>query len=269
MEYSKLLEAHKRYGTTTEDIIKYREYGKILDTVVITPWWEHSMFENQNVEIKQEGTRLYNIKGDEFEFSFIQLKLIGAPAIMDYILSLGVTKCNNIIFLGSAGSLDENIKIGDLVVPDYSICGDGASRYLNDNLEDEFGKKEYPDEELTEILKLKMKSEAEVYKIRAHNEANFSVDSVFAQFAHIDYIKNTGAKVIEMETALVFKCAKMCNIKSTALLCISDNTLVKKSLYSGRSNEENQYRHMVRKSIIPKIIIDVVKDIQKSNKTNY
>lgn len=37
MEYSKLLEAHKRYGTTTEEIIKYREYSKIFDTVVIAP----------------------------------------------------------------------------------------------------------------------------------------------------------------------------------------------------------------------------------------
>ncbi|MDD2627697.1 MAG: phosphorylase [Clostridia bacterium] len=263
MEYNKLLEAHKRYGTTTEDIIKYKDYTNILDTVVIAPWWEHSMFENDDVEIKQEGTRIYNIRGDKFEFSFIQLKLIGAPSIMDYILSLGVTKCKNIIFLGSAGSLDEDIKIGDLVVPTYSICGDGASRYLNDNLEDEFGKKEYPNMELTELLKLKTKKVTEIYKVGIYNEANFSVDSIFAQFAHMDYIKNTGAKIIEMETALVFKCANICNIKSTALLCISDNTLVKKSLYSGRSDEENQYRHMVRNSIIPKIIIEVVKDIQK------
>lgn len=52
---------------------------------------------------------------------------------MDYILSLGVTKCKNLVFLGSSGSLDENIKISDIVVPKYSICGDGASRYLNKN----------------------------------------------------------------------------------------------------------------------------------------
>ena len=70
---------------------------------------------------------------------------------MDFILSLGVTKCKNIVFLGSAGSLDESIKIGEIVIPKYSICGDGASRYLNINLEDEFFNIIY-DEELYDIL---------------------------------------------------------------------------------------------------------------------
>ena len=54
--------------------------------------------------------------------------------------------------MGSAGSLDENIKIGDIVVPKYSVCGDGASRYLNKNLGDEFLKNEYPTESFTNNL---------------------------------------------------------------------------------------------------------------------
>ena len=49
-----------------------------------------------------------------------------------------------------------------------------------------------------------------------------------------------------METVLFFKCNEILKINVTALLCISDNTIMKKSLYSGRTDQENDYRHIVR-----------------------
>ena len=73
-------------------------------------------------------------------------------------------------------------------------------------------------------------------------------------------ILSTGAKTIEMETALLFKCNEVLNINITALFCISDNTVVNKSLYSGRTLEEQEYRHKVRNEIIPNIIIKLFKN---------
>ena len=179
---------------------------------------------------------------------------------MDFILSLGVTKCANLIFLGSAGSLDEKINIEDIVVPKYSICGDGASRYLNKNLEDEFLKNKYPSEEFTK----KLIDVLNKNKLRYHYVPNYSIDTVFAQFYHIDKILELGAKTIEMETAVLFKCNELLKINVTALFCISDNTLQNKSLYSGRTEEENDYRHKVRYDIIPNIIIDLFKRSDKN-----
>ena len=72
---------------------------------------------------------------------------------MDVVLGLGVTECENIIFVGSVGSLDDNIGIGDIVIPEYSICGDGASRYVAcDKLSDSdvFGTKVSPNKKLFE-----------------------------------------------------------------------------------------------------------------------
>ena len=174
---------------------------------------------------------------------------------MDYILSLGVTKCNNLVFIGSAGSLDENIKIGDVVIPEYSICGDGASRYLNKNLEDEFLKKEYPSKELTKNLIAILEKE----NIRYHNVPNFSIDTIFAQFCHIDKIIELGAKKIEMETANLFKCNELLKINVTAIFCISDNTILNKSLFNGRTLEEKEYRHRIRNEVIPKMIVELFK----------
>lgn len=253
MNYSDLINSHLKYGTTEEDIKIRKGYEKIQENVVIAPWWSHDIFDNMNFKIEQVSEKVYNFYKDDLSFSYIELKRIGAPGIMDFILSLGVTKCKNLVFLGSAGSLDENIRIGDIVVPEYSICGDGASRYLNRNLEDEFLKKKYPSKEFTNKLIGILKKE----NIKYHNVPNFSVDTVFAQFYHIDKIIELGSKTIEMETANLFKCNELLNINVTALFCISDNTVLNKSLYSGRTEEENEYRHKIRNEVIPKIIVEL------------
>ncbi len=260
MKYNDLLESHLKFGTTKEDIIKLYGYEKILPNVVIAPWWSHEMFDNLDFEVEQVSNKVYNFYRDDVSFSYIELKSIGAPAIMDDVLSLGVTKCKNLVFLGSSGSLDENIKIGDIVIPKYSICGDGASRYLNNNLEDEFLKREYPTKKMTNKLINLLKENNITY----HYVPNFSVDNIFAQFYHINKILELGAKTIEMETANFFKCGEIMNINVTALFCVSDNTVLKKSLYSGRTEEEHQYRHNVRYNVIPKIVIELFRELSLS-----
>ena len=251
MKYEELLTSHFNYGTTKEDIRSRKGYNEILENVVIAPWWGHDIFDGFGFEVVQTSEKVYNFYSDKLSFSYIELKRIGAPSVMDFVLSLGVTKCKNLIFLGSAGSLDVNIKIGDIVVPKYSICGDGASRYLNENLEDEFLKSKYPSEEFTQNLI----DVLEEKKVQYHYVPNYSIDTVFAQFYHIDKILKLGAKTIEMETANLFKCNELLKINVTALFCVSDNTLLNKSLYSGRTEEENEYRHKVRYEIIPNVII--------------
>ena len=256
MNYNDLLQSHLKYGTTSEDIIKNKYYEQILENVVIAPWWKHTMFDSLNFKSEQVGEKVFNLYRDDVSFSFIELQCVGAPVIIDFILPLGVTKCKNIIFLGSVGSLDSNIKIGDLVVPEYSICGDGASRYLNKNLEDELFKREYPSTNYTnKLIKI-----IENKNLKYHYVPNYSVDTIFAQFYHINKILELGAKVIEMETAVLFKCNEILKKNVTALFCVSDNTVLNKSLYSGRTEEENNHRREVRNKIIPKIVIDMFKE---------
>lgn len=255
VSYEKLLDAHSKYGTGKDEILKYRGYDRILENVVIAPWWSHTIFESLNLKVEQINDKVYNFYGDDIRFSFIELKRIGAAAIMDHVLSLGVTECKNIIFLGSAGSLDSDIKIGDIVIPTYSICGDGASRYLNTNLEDEFGKKEIPFGELSN----KIISKCNELNIEYATVPNYSVDSVFCQFNFIDDILALGAKTIEMETAMLFKASNVMKKNAAAIFVVSDNTIVNKSLYSGRVEEDDIRRHKVRNEVIPKIIYEVLK----------
>ena len=255
MKYKDLLDSHFKYGSTKEDLINRKGYKDILENVVLAPWWDHTIFDKYNFKVEQVSDNVFNLYKDDISFSYIELKLIGAPAIMDYILSLGLTKCKNLVFIGSAGSLDENIKIGDIVIPEFSICGDGASRYLNKNMEDEFLKKEYPSKDFTnKLIDILNKN-----NIEYHYVPNFSVDTIFAQYMHLDKIIELGAKTIEMETANLYKCNELLNINMTSILCISDNTILKKSLFSGRTPEEKEHRYKIRNEIIPKLIIELFK----------
>lgn len=261
LSYKDLLDAQLRFGTTEEDIRKNDDFYMVLPNVVIAPWWEVEMFNNSNLEITKINDKVFNLKNDEVEFSFIQVKQVGAPAIIEEVLSLGVTKCKNLIFIGSAGSLSKQINIADIIVPKLSICGDGASRYLNSDLKDDFGKSEKPDDKLTSLLLRLSKEITDTTEIKTHSANNFSVDSIFGQFPHMDTIISMGAEVIEMETYSLFKSARIAGIKASALFCISDNTVINKSLYSGRTEEDRKHRKMVRNEIIPKIIIQCFKNL--------
>ena len=252
MNYDELLKSHFKYGTTKEDIAKMTELEFVLENVVIAPWWEHTIFEENGFKAEQKSRIVYNMSNGKMKFSFIELKGIGSPVTMEYVLGLGVTKCKNLIFIGSAGSIDKDIEIGDIVIPKYSICGDGASRYLNKNLEDEFGKKEYPTEKyVNNLLKF-----LDNKKIEYHYVPNFSTDTVFGEFYHIDKFIDMGCKTIEMETANLFKCGSILDINVVAIFAISDNIVKKKSLYSGRDEEEKNKKKKTKHVTIPKIIID-------------
>jgi RNA polymerase sigma-70 factor (ECF subfamily) len=59
------------------------------------------------------------------------------------------------------------------------------------------------------------------------------------------------------------KISEIMDINVTALFCISDNTVLNKSVFSGRTEEEHKYRHEVRFEVIPRIIVDLFERIKK------
>ena len=254
-----LMNSHFKYGTTKEDIIKRNEYYEILENVVVAPWWSSAIFEKFAEKIEKKSEKVYNVYGKDFQFTFIELKNIGAPVILEAILPLSLTSCKQIFFIGSAGSLNENINVGDLVIPLYSYNGVGACRYLNDNLKDDFEFKYYPDESLNNKLMSVIKSTFPEYK--SHFAVNYSVDTIFAQFPHLQHFIDLNCQTIEMETSALFKCCELSNIKACALFCISDNTVKNKSLFSGRNESERNLKRQMRDSIIPQIIIKTIQSL--------
>ena len=66
-----------------------------------------------------------------------------------------------------------------------------------------------------------------------------------------------------METACLFKCNEILKRNITALFCVSDNTVINKSVYSGRTAEEEELRHKVRYNIMPNIIVKTFIEMEK------
>ena len=257
MNISDIIDSHRKYGTTKTDIVSKSGYLQVLDFVVVAPWWEYSIFEKFSDRIENVADKVYNIYGKDFQFTFIQIKNIGAPALLESVLPLALTKCKRIVFIGSVGALNNDIKIGDLVVPKYSINGVGACRFLNKDLTDDFEEKFFPSLDFNAKMLSVLKENYPQFKV--HEVVNYSVDTIFAQFAHIEHFLDLKCKTIEMETSALFKCGEVMNIETAALLCVSDNTLNNKSLYSGRNDDERKIKKEMKNNHIPKIIIEISK----------
>jgi nucleoside phosphorylase len=236
--YKWLLQGNERFGTKAEDICRNVlkcEPKEINECVVIAPWWKPDIFKGFGGHIEDpfdgEHSNIWNIHMKEFSFTYIRTG-IGAPVVGDTTLALGCTPCKKAIFIGSAGALVENM----------------------------FGQAIYPNETLNNKIITLTDSICAKNNVKWHKSTNFSCDTIFAQFAHLDEIIGLGCSTIEMETAAFFKASEIAGIEAGAIFSISDNSLHKKSLYSGRSQEEMLYRHEVRARVIPSIILEVFRD---------
>lgn len=264
MIYEYILNGNKQYGTGKNDICRsafYCEPEVIREHVIIAPAWKLELFDEVTGDVSLISDAMYKVwdvtVGDE-KFTYI-VTGIGAPLVIDAVLALGCTPCKKLIFIGSVGALDKNIGIGDIIVPEYSVCGDGACRYLTDKPltgNDCFGEEYYPDRDLYQTIISKTKAVSGGDNIGWHIGQNFSTDTVLAQFAHLDEIISMGCNCIEMETAALFKSAEICNIKCGAVFSVSDNSVVQKSLLSGRTEDEMKYRGHVRKQYLTKIVLE-------------
>ena len=262
MDYDDLVRAIEHYGGRREDLFRMflgftRE--RIQESVIIAPWWEPKVFAGiaGNAEFlgQSANVRGWNLNSAGRTITYIKTG-IGAPLVMDVVLTLGQTECKQLLFVGSVGALDADMAIGDVVIPEYSVCGDGASRYLaGNNLMDvdPFGEKSYPDKKLYEDLKRCVEGICPREGVKHHIGRVFSIDTIFAQFAHLNEILEMGCNVIEMETAAAFRAAKLANIPMAALFSVSDNTVTRKSLVGARPKGEMQYRKEVRSKVFPEI----------------
>ncbi|QAA32193.1 phosphorylase [Clostridium manihotivorum] len=269
MEYNDLISAMKRFGVCDEAVC-INSLGiasdMIHDNVIITPGWEPQRLPGLG---KAEllissaplyGSKVWNIKNGEIEMTFIKTGC-GAPAFMDTLLPLGMSQCKRIIFISSVGALDTKIGIGDIVIPEYSVCGDGASRYIASNKLgiDVFGERVYPDASLLQLLKVETENICNENNVKWHIGEAFCTDTIFAQFPHIDSIISTGCNLIDMETASAFRAAKLMKKPLVALLCASDNMIANKSLMGGRTQDEETYMKFVRREVMPNIILSLIK----------
>ena len=250
-----------KYNITPEDVV--RAYWRcdpdaIREDIVITPVWNQGFINHFPTVTTISDGRVYEARFRDQAISVV-VSGIGAPQTGDVVLALGCTPCQRLIFTGSVGGFHPCMKVGDLLLTEESVSGEGFSRYLANDLKtrDSFLSPVQPDVQLTCIVRKSASRICEREAISLYAGRVVSVDSILGQFLRQEYLANELHCIgIEMETSAVFNAARLVGIKAAALLQVSDLPMAGKSLFSGRTTEEHERRRLIKKTILPEIVQD-------------
>ena len=154
---------------------------------------------------------------------------------------------NNIIRVGTAGSLDESIKVGDIFVVDEVIRGDGVTPYYVDK---DF--KTFADKRIADTL-------YEVAKgmgVNVHRGKAWTTDALLRETREIvEEKRKEGALVVDMVSSTLLTIAQTYNIKAGSVLAVSDNVV------TGEMGFMNPLYYMAEASIL-KIALETVKKLE-------
>ena len=244
--------------------ILYAVYGihkeDYYDLAVIAPsWYPEKIFsEDDNIILLKKGVynSSYEIYKDDLKIAYIQCGS-GASNLVDAMLCLTNANINKIVFVGAVGSLYKEIDIATIATPKECISFDGITPFFYKKLEKKtYGMTIKPEniDYIDKIIRESLK-----YNIDIIKEKVFCTDSIMLEYSHLDEIKATGAKLIEMETAAFYSCLKIMDKVGMALLLVSDNSDNNKSLVEKTIDDRNKFNY-VRNNYISKII-SIISDI--------
>jgi uridine phosphorylase len=154
----------------------------------------------------------------------------------------------NIIRIGTCGALDENIKIGDLIVVDEAIRGDGVTPYYVDKAFETRA-----DKEITDTL-------CEVAKgmgINAHRGRVWTTDALLRETREIVEAKRKeGAIAVDMVSSALLTIAQIYKVKAGSILAVSDNVI------TGEMGFMNPLYYMAETKLI-EIALETVKKLEE------
>ncbi len=158
------------------------------------------------------ASKVYTAKNHGQDISLVG-PMLGAPyavMILEKLFVLGVSK---VVFLGWCGSICQGISIGDFVVPDRAIIGEGTSQYY---LEGDFS---VPYEKMTRAIEAGCQSHSAFF----HKGSVWSTDAPYRETEEkILSLQGEGILGVDMEVSALFSVADFRGISIGALLIVSD-----------------------------------------------
>ena len=154
---------------------------------------------------------------------------------------------NYIIRIGTCGALDENIKVGDLVVVDSVIRGDGVTPYYVDK-----NFKTIADKKITDTLY----AVAKEMGATIHRGCTWTTDALLRETREIVEAKRKeGAIAVDMVSSTLLTIAQTYNIKAGSILAVSDNCI------TGEMGFMNPLYYMAETKLI-EIALETVKRME-------
>ncbi|MEK6563761.1 MAG: hypothetical protein AABZ65_01885 [Candidatus Omnitrophota bacterium] len=154
----------------------------------------------------------------------------------------------NIIRIGTCGALDENIKVGDLVVVDKIIRGDGVTPYYVDS-----NFKTVADKKISDTLEKVAKDlGANVYRGTV-----WTTDALLRETRElVEAKRKEGAMAVDMVSSTLLTIAQTYNIKAGSILAVSDNVI------TGEMGFMNPLYYMAETKLI-EIALETVKRLEE------
>lgn len=153
----------------------------------------------------------------------------------------------NIIRIGTCGALDENIKVGDLVVVDSIIRGDGVTPYYVDS-----NFKTVADKKIADTLEQAAKDSG----VNVHRGCVWTTDALLRETREIVEAKRKeGAIAADMVSSALLTIAQLNKVKAGAILAVSDNVI------TGEMGFMNPLYYMAETKLI-EIALETVKRLE-------
>lgn len=231
------------YDKITKETMLKTHFGckieDIASTVILTPIWNLEDFKSKADKVLTEFAGWY--KGTTLEFKNKRITVIrsgiGAPMSGDCALALSYTDCENVIFSGSAGAINQRCNIGDLLAVSEAVIGEGFSRYHGEDIsKDCFGELVSGDKRMAQRLMETILKDEFKYGINCYEGRIFSIDSILGERKDtFDYMQEKGCDAVEMEVSAVFTACRRGGKKAAAMILISDLPLQYRNLFEGIS----------------------------------
>ena len=153
----------------------------------------------------------------------------------------------NIIRIGTCGALDENIKVGDIVIVDKVIRGDGVTPYYVDS---KFETR--ADKKIADTLEQVAKS----LGATVHRGTAWTTDALLRETREIVEAKRKeGAMAVDMVSSTLLTIAQLNNVKAGSVLAVSDNVI------TGEMGFMNPLYYMAETNLI-NIALETVKKLE-------
>jgi len=140
---------------------------------------------------------------------------IGAPTAVVQLEELIAFGVKNFISVGSAGTLQRDLRIGDLVVCERAIRDEGSSHHYVKT-----GKYAHASKEMTEKIKEAMKKR----KLKFVSGTSWTIDTPYREtVAEARHYQKEGVLTVEMEASALFTVAQYRGVELGAIFTISDS----------------------------------------------
>ncbi|MCD6157236.1 MAG: nucleoside phosphorylase [Euryarchaeota archaeon] len=134
---------------------------------------------------------------------------IGGPSTAIAVEELARIGTHTLIRIGTTGTIQKNIKIGDIIIATAAVRGDGTSKY--------YAPPEYPAVASIEVVNAAIEA-AERLGVPYHVGIVWSNDAFYAEGDYVEFWRRKRVLSVEMEASTLFTIASIKGLRAGAIL---------------------------------------------------